>query len=856
MLHNNNKRVINKLTRESLNANKMRNTFAVLAIALTTILITTVITLGITFYKTNKAYTIVSNYGIDSDGYVTVNNEGVNKLKSINNLDKIGVIKRASFQGVKNKELINEVVNLEASNRVGYDMMAIVPTEGSYPKSSEEALVPTWILDVLGVEKKIGEKITLDINIGNEIKTFDLKLCGYYESLFGRGSNNARVFVSEDFITKHNNEINEEDNTTAYVTFKNLKSNTSFSKVKEEVDKVGKEVGAISSKAHPKYDTDNTKVPVENISKQIVAGVFGVIIVIFTGYLIIYNIFHISITKDIRFYGLLKTIGTTSKQLRNLIFKQALILSIIGIPIGLILGYLIATYIVPLGLKLTFLGSLVVVTPNPYIFLLAALFSLLTVIISCRKPGKEAGKVSPIEAVRYVSSDVITSKKKSKKGINGAKIYKMAWSNIVKSKTRVILSIISISLSAVMVMFVINATMGIDSKKHANSQMTSDINIYNNIDHSYGDEEYKPIEEDIVNKVRALDVIKEVTPYYSVITPDENGQFFGFGAELKLQGKLKEELESNSNGYFGFNKISDDVIRTEVGSLDVNKLDKEIERISVIDGKIDKEEFKKGNYIIYYAMNGKTNVLKAGDTLPLTFILRDENGDVKEVKKEFNIMAIVTSKGKEAASNNFSTINLEENKFKDIFPQYKNYIKDIDIELKEGVDIKEADEIVSKVIMDSESTNMGIGSKNFYIEGMKNLQTILFTIGGIVSIILGIIGAINVTNTILTSIFSRRVEFAMLESIGMTKKQLKKMILFEGVYYILLSSLLIIPLGLLTALIAPMVLPIYGGVNVIAYIVSVVISILIISILMMTIPLVGYRLVSKESIVERLNIMD
>lgn len=85
-----------------------------------------------------------------------------------------------------------------------------------------------------------------------------------------------------------------------------------------------------------------------------VAGISAAIaLIVFTGYLIIYNIFQISVTKDIRFYGLLKTIGTTGRQIRQIIRRQALVLSVIGIPIGLIAGYFIGTIMVPMFMNNT-----------------------------------------------------------------------------------------------------------------------------------------------------------------------------------------------------------------------------------------------------------------------------------------------------------------------------------------------------------------------------------------------------------------------------------------------------------------------------------------------------------------------
>ena len=108
----------------------------------------------------------------------------------------------------------------------------------------------------------------------------------------------------------------------------------------------------------------------------------------------------------------------------------------------------------------------------------------------------------------------------------------------------------------------------------------------------------------------------------------------------------------------------------------------------------------------------------------------------------------------------------------------------------------------------------------------------------------------------LSSLLSRRVEFAMLESIGMTMNQIRKMLLFEGGYYILLTSLIIIPLGFIASFTAPMVMPIYGGFNLGIYLLSLIIAISLISILMLIVPLIGYKFISKESIVERLRIAE
>ena len=126
------------------------------------------------------------------------------------------------------------------------------------------------------------------------------------------------------------------------------------------------------------------------------------LLVIFTGYLIIYNIFQISVTGDIRFYGLLKTIGTTPRQLKRMIRQQAFLLCVVGIPAGLLLGYGIGAWLTPIVLKgTTVVGTHVTISSSPVIFAGSAIFAVITVFLSCTKPGKMAAKVSPVEATKY-----------------------------------------------------------------------------------------------------------------------------------------------------------------------------------------------------------------------------------------------------------------------------------------------------------------------------------------------------------------------------------------------------------------------------------------------------------------------
>ena len=196
------------------------------------------------------------------------------------------------------------------------------------------------------------------------------------------------------------------------------------------------------------------------------------LLVIFTEYLIIYNIFQISVAGDIRFYGLLKTIGTTPRQLKRIIRQQALLLCLIGIPAGLLLGYGIGAVLVPVVLRSTQLEvGITTISTSPVIFVGSVLFALLTVLLSCSKPGKMAAKVSPVEATKY--TDAMQTKKK-RRSTRGAKLHQMAFANLGRNKKKTVL-VVSLALSVTLFNALCAFVGGFSMEKYVSSMTCADF---------------------------------------------------------------------------------------------------------------------------------------------------------------------------------------------------------------------------------------------------------------------------------------------------------------------------------------------------------------------------------------------
>lgn len=142
------------------------------------------------------------------------------------------------------------------------------------------------------------------------------------------------------------------------------------------------------------------------------------LLIVFTGYLIIYNVFQISVTNDIRFYGLLKTIGTTGRQIKALLRQQALLLSCIGIPIGLVLGWMVGGLLAPMVIQ-RLDGVVSTVSVHPLIFVGSALFALFTVLLSCAKPAGWRRRSPPLR--RYGTRRAAKARRRQSEAAEGCR---------------------------------------------------------------------------------------------------------------------------------------------------------------------------------------------------------------------------------------------------------------------------------------------------------------------------------------------------------------------------------------------------------------------------------------------------
>ncbi len=571
----------------------------------------------------------------------------------------------------------------------------------------------------------------------------------------------------------------------------------------------------------------------------ILVVIAGILLIIFCGYLIIYNIFLISVSSDIRFYGLLKTIGTTSKQIGKIIRKQAVKLCIIGIPIGLVIGYFVAYVITPVALAHLNMVSMII-SANPIIFIASIIFSAITVLISVRKPAVVAGKVSPIEAIR--NTDVNGHKKIKSKKSYGVNLAKMASSNVFRSKKKAAVVTISLSLSLIILNCTYLIVNSFDMNAYLSKSIVTDFVVadtgYFNVYIGYSDQE--TVSDEFIELINSQNGIEEMgnTRFSEVILP----------ASDTFINNTKKLINDFPKYIYGDSLVSANRVLEEKTYLShIYGMDRLIlDNLEVYNGKIDYEKLKTGNYIIANTIDdeGIISPYNVGDKVRIEF----NNGTVKE----YEVMAVanlpynLTVRHSHPYNTELYMLNDEFiSNAGNLTPMYTTFnVKDhFENEMNSFL----------KNYCENVNPDMYYNSRDTFVEEFKTMQNSFKSVGLALSLIIGFIGLMNFVNTMLTSIISRRRELAMLQSIGMTKKQVNRMLVFEGMTYALLTTSFVLTIGL--ALSFLLVKFMFSGLwyfNLNFSAVPFLICIPILFILSLFVPVLSYKTVSKDSIVERL----
>lgn len=397
---------IRRLSIRTLMANRTRNLVAVLAIALTALLFTSLFTIALSINEGIQQNNFRQAGGWSHGTFKYMTEEQCEALESDTLIQAYGVRR---FLGMPTDIPFNKShVEIGYSDANQAHWSYCDPVDGRLPQEgTNEAATDTHVLDLLGIEPELGVQFTITFDVDGHETTQTFTLCGWWEYDEAVVANHILIPESrlEEILNQVGVTVPGSDGMTGSWNLDVMLKHGARS-IADDMEKILTDHGYqsktpgenyISTGINWGYTGAQLSDKLDPITVGIILGVL--LLILLTGYLIIYNVFQISVAGDIRFYGLLKTIGTTPRQLRRIIRNQALLLSLVGIPLGLVLGWLLGGVLTPV-ITAQLNAVTTVVSVSPWLFVGAAIFALVTVLISCRRPGRLAGKVSPIEAVR------------------------------------------------------------------------------------------------------------------------------------------------------------------------------------------------------------------------------------------------------------------------------------------------------------------------------------------------------------------------------------------------------------------------------------------------------------------------
>jgi putative ABC transport system permease protein len=783
MFQNNNGAIAKSLSVKCLKANCSRNIIAIVAIALTTILFTTVFTVGYgSIYSGEQQMLRQVKTKFDAE-FKFLTEPQFLKIKSHPSFQNIG--ERRYLALAENDELIKRLVEIDYGNEPEAEGRYSAPTTGRMPKSIDEAAADTAVLDLLGIPHEIGAEIPLVFSINGEQRQLRVILCGYWEG--ETDDDLCHIWVSQDFINRElagillpENGYSGAGNWFLDVDFSNHRN------LQEQIDKVlidsGYDPDAVLGDSlyvdrdiNPIYASSTDS----GIDMKMIFAVSGLLVLILiSGYLIIYNIFQISVVKDIRLYGQLKTLGTSPKQLRIIVRRQGMMLSVIGIPIGLLIGYLLDRLLVPVIMHASNYEG-IMPPPNAFVFIGSAIFALLTILISFRKPAKTVATISPIEAMRY--SGVETSKLKQKKSRGGSKIFRMAASNLIRNPRKTIVVLLSISLSTILINSVLTFTNSFQLQKFIDRDVISDF-VVSDAHYGRGDpfKKVPGISQSVIQAIQKQSAFEEGGSVYyhqSDIETDKIDELVEHTlAHITYHNGIKAEEGKNDwwIQFYGMDKFPFILLDASEGDLNWDK-------------------FNTAKYVIefapyndYHKVDIEDYKFNPGDKIVL---------ECDGVKREYKVLARAACKrGMDSgvilgySSTTSSTfLAVPSFEFLNNFPSQPplHYLFNVG----EDTDFAQMNSFLRDYTKKVESglkyTSRQTVEDDFY----ESKQT--YNIAGtVLASIFAVIGLLNFINVIVTGIISRQKEFAVMQSIGMTKRQLRKMLVLEGLWYAVIAAVL------------------------------------------------------------------
>lgn len=877
--------ILNRLTIRNLKLNKRRTIVTIIGIILATALLTAVATMAVSL----KESVTLRSKKVDGDFHLLLydmtdkENESVINNRQVESYYETHEVGYGVLDGCVNDS--KPYVYIEALDSDTFEKAEINVTSGRLPEDDSEIVISSHIKTNGGVKYNLGDKITFDIGDrtyngkklyqndtyredeqleAKQTKTY--KVVGICDRLpYGEEPRTAPGYSVITLANKADTSLNKSD---IYLRFnkKALKDRYDLTADILGVDKTlfnklnsgkleDKEIQTLKSqldKTHSYY-INNSLIKYEAFYDSSVAFVYNMaavvmVIIIITSAVCISNSFAISINQKTKQYGMLASIGATPRQIRKNVFFEAAFMGVIGIVAG-IGGGLSASYIlVVLSNKMlidTFEMS-IVYAPSLLGVLLSIVLAIVTIVLSALVPAIRASRMSPIMAINH--SEDIKIKSKSLKtpkligkvwGEGGVLAYKNMKRN--KRKYRVITISIALSVSTFIALYGFMSLLTESVNRYANDKI--DLRVYMSSYKSMSVDEANKKVSNIVNRINNETNITDFTfarGFYASLKDEPK-----YSSDYKEVNKYEAGLAENNGYYISIISLGNEEYGKYIKKLGISKETAQSGGI-LVDNTY--QYINNGNDIKYFNIY---DGYKAGDVLTYRIDTSNSSKSLDNSKSSddttlYDIRIVALSNERPFGYDNAYT-------------SYGYLI--VSDDYMNRIDTKNTDSTLLNINCDDPDKAQDILVNEFNIgqnyifnaaQERRNDEKLILTMKiflyGFIAIV-SLIGITNIFNTVTTGMELRGKEFAMLQSIGMTKKEFDKMIRLESVFYG--SKALII--GVVSGTILSYVIYISAGESQLKYtlpLLAIVMSVIVVIILLLGIMKYSIAQIRKQNIIE------
>lgn len=801
---------------------KSKNILIGIAIILTTLLLFVIPSIGKDMVEVNFAV-INKIYPTWHALYRNVDESTVMKLAAHHDVKTYGLRSDAGYMNLE-----DATVSMMYMDRTGMELYKVKLKEGQLPQKENDIVVSKGILEALGQNGKIGDTITVPYQILKDdgldyTKEKDFRICGFLaDNESSKEQKQYTSLVSEAFLKA---EIPVEQVKYRFLLQVNGQKGNTTADYTETIQNIARQFGISEDdmNINKEYLAANY---VDPATIPVIVGIM--LIVVLAGIITIYSVYYVSMNQRVREFGKLKAIGATKRQLRQIVLREGMGVALFAIPIGLLIGT-VAVKVVLLQFVEHAKDSNVLITEAYkvvakgevqlyywWIYLLAIAVTLCTVYLSLMKPMRMAAKVSEIEAMRYQGGS--KRQKSSRKGYQFLNIGRLTKRNLAENKKKSTITIVSMVVTGIFVMMVATVLSCANPMESAKSSIV-------------GQYEISPIVES-GNKEH---------PEYEWAEVQKNNP---------LNEGLKQQIEELDGvervDVFTALKVSGGPFEEKIGTEFINGVPEEYAeelKKGITEGNVTYEELKSGDKVILdRALLHWYPDIKVGDKLKLNI----HDGD-NTFQKEIEVAAI--GEYGTGLTNYNCLIMAKEGAEKLTINNSSSYFQVI-----ADKDYDEALEASLQAIVDGSGRLQMRTWKNEYDTCENAIQ---MTRGACYAfiIILAAISIMNLINTMINSVHVRKKELGMMQAIGMSDRQLMKMLQLEGIFYTVGTLIISIGVGSLAGYPLFLYAKRTGMFDISTYhypVTAAIIIILTLFVIQMLLAIFIAKSVRKDSLIERI----